>query len=325
MTYMKPATAFCTIIVALAVPGVAQQQIPISSVTGLQDDLDILVPMGPGYAPSRAAVINAGGSLDGATGNPGDCIHVDGSSGPCGGASVIGETAAGAINGVNRTFTLASTPTTTQVVQAFVNGVLMTAGQDYTLSGNTLTFGVASVPNSGDFVRVYYTPAQQARSVRIDNPYESDVRRITREALGSEAPTLPRPQRRSDVVEDPVPADGRATAPGKPFRSLRILDRMINERQHLGESQPDGTWNTSNLASRLGSHYDEKRIRADARDLRALDDGPSDALSSDTPSYRGIENRATTRFNATDLPLRSIRQLKQRLGNALGLPSESSR
>lgn len=39
---------------------------------------------GPNFLPSRAAIIDAAGLIDGASGTLSNCVHVDGSSGPCG-------------------------------------------------------------------------------------------------------------------------------------------------------------------------------------------------------------------------------------------------
>ncbi len=55
--------------------------IQITDISGLQTALNSRVSAGPGFASSRAAVIDASGSIDGAVGNLSDCLHVDGSSG----------------------------------------------------------------------------------------------------------------------------------------------------------------------------------------------------------------------------------------------------
>src|SRR5579884_2535428 len=51
-----------------------------SDVAGLVTDLAMRPLKGPGFAPSRAAVINSSGAIDAAVGNGGDCVLVDGSS-----------------------------------------------------------------------------------------------------------------------------------------------------------------------------------------------------------------------------------------------------
>jgi hypothetical protein len=57
-----------------------------------------------------------------------------------------GEAPTGTINSSNTVFTLAHTPVGT--MQLFRNGVLQTAGIDYTLSTHTITYVVA--PSTGD-------------------------------------------------------------------------------------------------------------------------------------------------------------------------------
>ncbi len=51
-----------------------------SDVAGLVTDLGMRPLKGPGFAPSRTAVINSSGAIDAAVGNGGDCMLVDGSS-----------------------------------------------------------------------------------------------------------------------------------------------------------------------------------------------------------------------------------------------------
>ena len=135
--------------------------ITISQVTGLTSALAVLPIEGVGYAPGLAAVINSSGQLSGASGNPGDCVKVDGSAGPCGGGGVLpqfsdGETPSGAINGANATFTLAFTPSPTSSVQLYLNGLRMQQGLDYTITASTITFLSASIPQSGDVILATY-------------------------------------------------------------------------------------------------------------------------------------------------------------------------
>ena len=71
------------------------------------------------------------------------------------GTLVTRETPAGTINGSNATFTLANTPTVGSE-SIFLNGILQDsgAGNDYTISGLTITYLTA--PVSGDKLRVNY-------------------------------------------------------------------------------------------------------------------------------------------------------------------------
>ena len=68
---------------------------------------------------------------------------------------VTRETPTGAVNGSNVTFTLAATPTL-NTEEVFLNGILQEpgAGNDYTISGSTITY--LSAPLTGDRLRVNY-------------------------------------------------------------------------------------------------------------------------------------------------------------------------
>lgn len=70
---------------------------------------------------------------------------------------VVRETPSGTINGSNPTFTLANTPTA-GTEQIFVNGILQDAGagNDYQISGATITFETGNEPLSGDKLRATY-------------------------------------------------------------------------------------------------------------------------------------------------------------------------
>jgi hypothetical protein len=131
----------------------------ISDVTGLRAELDVRPAKGNLFAASRAAIINTSGALDGAIGNAGDCLRVDGTSGPCGGGGLIfvdGETPSGTVNGVNTTFTLSGAPTPSASLNLYRNGILMRQGTGYTISGLTLTMLAGSVPSNGDVIQAWY-------------------------------------------------------------------------------------------------------------------------------------------------------------------------
>lgn len=67
------------------------------------------------------------------------------------------ETPAGAIDGGNKVFILAFTPRAGSL-QLFKNGLLMSegGGDDYTVSGATITFADDQVPQTGDKMRAWY-------------------------------------------------------------------------------------------------------------------------------------------------------------------------
>ena len=120
---------------------------------------------GPGYSTSRAAIINPSGQIDAAAGRLGDCVRVDGTSGPCGGSGdntttpmifVDSETPAGAVNGSNTTFTLANSPSPSTSLVLYRNGLFMTAGVDYSVNGATIAFVPGATPQSGDVLTASY-------------------------------------------------------------------------------------------------------------------------------------------------------------------------
>jgi hypothetical protein len=146
--------------------------IPESNVTGLSADLAQRPLMGANYTPGRAAVIDSTGNLEGATGATSDCLHVDGSSGPCGSAAgpagptfIDGEMPAGVANGSNTAFTLSQVPTPATSLYLYRNGILQKPGQDYNLNQSSVQFVAASAPQSGDTLLAAYrvTPAGTAQ------------------------------------------------------------------------------------------------------------------------------------------------------------------
>jgi hypothetical protein len=133
--------------------------INISDVTGLQNALNVRPPLGAGFAISRSAVIDVTGAIDGAIGNLSDCLHVDGTSGPCASVStsfIDGEVPSGALNGSNAGFTLANVPNPAASLTLFRNGLLLKQGGDFTLSSNAITFQTGAVPQSGDILSASY-------------------------------------------------------------------------------------------------------------------------------------------------------------------------
>jgi hypothetical protein len=135
--------------------------IQIGDVVGLPNALAVRPTEGVGFATGRAAVIDQAGQIDGATGNPGDCVKVNGSSGPCGstgGGPLFsdGEMPTGVINAINTTFTLNFSPSPAASLTLFRNGLLMKQGTDYSLSGGVITFSLGSVPQTGDVLLASY-------------------------------------------------------------------------------------------------------------------------------------------------------------------------
>src|SRR5205807_4987226 len=106
---------------------------------------------GPGYAAGRVALINATGLLEGVSGNAPDCVRVDGSSGPCGtgggAASFIdGDALSGLVDGANTSFGLSTAPDPATSLALYRNGILQKSTVDYSLTGTTIQFVAASIP-----------------------------------------------------------------------------------------------------------------------------------------------------------------------------------
>jgi len=70
------------------------------------------------------------------------------------------ETPAGTINGSNSAFTLANTPNPSTSLALYRNGILLKPGLDYTLSGNSITFSPAMIPQMADVLLCSYRIAQ---------------------------------------------------------------------------------------------------------------------------------------------------------------------
>lgn len=143
-------------------PPPASGTLEISDIAGLEAALAARAMRSPLMQANRAAVINANGEIASAAGAPEDCVRADGTTGPCGTGGgtlpqmVDGETPAGAINGVNAVFTLNYAPSPVDSLRLYRNGILLKAGVDYALSGNTVTFLAGALPETGDVLQASY-------------------------------------------------------------------------------------------------------------------------------------------------------------------------
>jgi hypothetical protein len=136
-----------------------QTPIQQSDVVGLTGDLALRPVKGPGYSAGRAAAINTSGGLEAVAGNPADCVLVDGTSAPCGGAGpqfADGELLTGVVDGTNNTFTLTGPPSPASSLALFRNGILQKPGVDYTLTGSTVQFLTGATPQPGDTLLAWY-------------------------------------------------------------------------------------------------------------------------------------------------------------------------
>lgn len=94
------------------------------------------------------AYINAGTGITISTGSLGEIYITNTSTG----ATTLewNERLTGTVDGVNTNFTLAYTPTTPQTIMLFLNGILLEqgAGNDFTISGTSVTLAEAPLPES---------------------------------------------------------------------------------------------------------------------------------------------------------------------------------
>jgi hypothetical protein len=131
-----------------------------SAVVGLVSDLAQRPVKGPGFGTGSVAVINQNGQIEAAVGDMGECVLVDGTAGPCGGAASSSqffdaETPGGIVDGVNNTFTLANSPSGSSL-SLYRNGLYMSANFDYTLNGSAITFATGAAPQPADTLIANY-------------------------------------------------------------------------------------------------------------------------------------------------------------------------
>lgn len=139
--------------------GTASLPIREADVTSLPADLAARPQRSSNFTNSRVAMIDGSGNIGSISGNNSDCIHVDGSTGTCGGSSpafIDNETPSGALDGVNTTFTLSQAPAPAASLAIFRNGMMQRAGADYTLSGASITFTSGGTPQAGDILVAFY-------------------------------------------------------------------------------------------------------------------------------------------------------------------------
>jgi len=134
--------------------------VPESEVTGLVADLSTRPVKGPAFAAGAVAVVNSLGSIDSVAGNPTDCVHVDGTSGPCGSAQLgfrDQDLPAGIVDGSNNSFTLSAVPNPVTSLDVYRNGLLQEPATDYTLvNNNVIRFTAGNIPQPGDTLLANY-------------------------------------------------------------------------------------------------------------------------------------------------------------------------
>jgi uncharacterized protein YoxC len=115
----------------------------------------LLQRVGIDFTLSGASIAFAGGSVP----QPSDSVRAYYRTPGVGAAITFkdAELPSGAINGANLTFTLASAPSPAPSLMLFKNGVLLTQGVDYVVSGATVTFANTAVaPQASDSLIASY-------------------------------------------------------------------------------------------------------------------------------------------------------------------------
>lgn len=139
-----------------------------ANVIGLLTDLSLRPVKGSSFTNGGAAMIDTTGAVDTVQGNLSDCVHVDGSSGPCLDPSAVpafaaNETPGGGVDGTNTSFTLANTPSPATSLLLYQNGLLLQAGIDYNLLNNAIAFLFA--PQPGDILLASYQYSASASNL----------------------------------------------------------------------------------------------------------------------------------------------------------------
>jgi len=94
---------------------------------------------------------------------------------------VLNETPAGAIDGSNRVFSLADTPSSANTVMLWLNGQLLKQDSDYSVVSSTVTF-LCDPPTNGDVLLSMYTKAvtvkQFAMNESVTFPLDAGITKI---------------------------------------------------------------------------------------------------------------------------------------------------
>lgn len=161
ITDAQPLTTILTAIAALATTGlIARTGAGTVAVRSIAQGTGITVTNGDGVSGNPTIAL----ATSGVAANTYTSVTVDVYGRVTAGSNIsyiapanyiVNETPSGTVNGSNTVFTIANTPVSGKE-QVFLNGILMESGSgnDYTISGATITFAVA--PLSGDKVRVTY-------------------------------------------------------------------------------------------------------------------------------------------------------------------------
>jgi hypothetical protein len=234
-----------------------------SDVVSLPADLSVRPVKGPGYYPSRVAFVSSTGALESVNGSLGDCVRVDGTTGPCGTYFVDHEVPGGAVDGLNTVFTLSGAPSPAASLSLYRNGILQQQGSDFDISGRTVTFRTGAVPFGGDAMVASYRTEQAVSTTAFSTLFLSASAGPVR-SMGRVG--VPRQQRTVPAPGAPIAAEGGvqvlcggtgngssgkcAIAPGLLRPGDRIEIRFDSTREGSGEFRMQVQWGDTILIER---------------------------------------------------------------------------
>jgi hypothetical protein len=230
----------CVVLTTVGGRGWAQTQ--ITDIAGLETELQVRPSRGPNYIGGRTAVINDSGELDGASGDPQDCVRVDGTAAPCSNTSgeQTVETPNGPQNGSNRLFSIAVAPEAPATALLFRNGLLQKQDVDYTLAGNTLTFKDAvAAPEATDILLIVYRrPLQRSLAVPTTSLDLLNKQPILEQALRDSASAYlgrfrasPQPSRSEQNPRQSMQAPAsRSAAIGMLYQRAGVVSPQVSPR-----------------------------------------------------------------------------------------------
>jgi hypothetical protein len=156
-------------------------------------------------------------------------------AGCSGGQSCVTEVLSGVVDGKNNRFSISHTPDSNAPVQVYRNGVPLDSGDDYEVSGSTITFANREHLQPGDVLQVMYKPAsrelQPTRSVsrRLGTAGGGEISTaLARLALSSELSRL------SERELNAEPADLNSPPPTE---ADHLLARHSATASHKGSTQ----------------------------------------------------------------------------------------
>ncbi len=160
-----------------------------ANVIGLLTDLSLRPLKGTSYVDGGTAMIDSTGAIDTVQGNLSDCVHVDGSSGPCVDPSVVpsivtNETPGGVVDGSNATFTLANTVSPANSLLLYRNGLLLQSAVDYNIqSDGSILFVPAALPQPGDILLASYQDSASSSSVSSQVVAQQSIQALAPQVL----------------------------------------------------------------------------------------------------------------------------------------------